>query len=597
MLESVGPDPDGDGLNNTKESDLGTDPRDPDTDDDGTNDADDECPLDADNTCSDDGSGDEDADGDGLDDGEEADYYGTDPTDSDTDGDGIEDGEDDCPLTEGEDCSSGGSADPDGDGLTNEEEKKYGTNRNDPNSDNDGLEDGAEVNTYGTDPTSKDTDSDEILDGVEVSQYDTDPTVTDTDDDGRDDDEEVVLAPVILDTQFISYGEKIVVGAEKIDWLLHPNRPNTDSVGIDDGAEDEQGSDPMTPEQLNIAVQMPVVGKQTDDGTWTPKTSFDKWGLSPDEDRRRLSLRSVYSAPPACDGIGEMEVPVWLERNSDRFDDEQALYVRVPVNILIRGDGFDSSQKELEGTPVEQLEFRLAGTRDDGVEIVGVVNDAEDSYFRFWGHNGRRHQEINEDPMVVENSLRELGVILKVDNAGEKCIRMEHAITDVVEPGRLEITATVSEESKFSRDEDPTVRTPQLFFRFDPPEAATQISRKSRLYLGKNARNALDVAFGSYLSGVGRGPFGTAARLAILEGADIAAKYAIYQGYVITTGAVKDELVSRQPAYHVELAEQEKVGETPTSVEGVIPIEFDVGESKFVAKPILRVTYVNVQQN
>jgi hypothetical protein len=92
-------DSDGDGLTDDVEAGLGTDPLDPDTDDDGlddyeeVNDGEDGYKTDATNS---------DTDGDGLSDWEEVnegeDTYLTDPTDEDTDGDGVIDSEDYNPI-------------------------------------------------------------------------------------------------------------------------------------------------------------------------------------------------------------------------------------------------------------------------------------------------------------------------------------------------------------------------------------------------------------------------------------------------------------------------------------------------------------------
>ena len=56
--------------------------------------------------------------------------------------------------------------DPDGDGLTNDQETELGTDPNDPDTDGDGLIDGEEV-FLGTDPTIADTDGDGFDDLVE----------------------------------------------------------------------------------------------------------------------------------------------------------------------------------------------------------------------------------------------------------------------------------------------------------------------------------------------------------------------------------------------------------------------------------------------
>lgn len=150
-------DPDEDGLTNAQEASLGTDPDDPDSDDDG------------------------------LQDGEEVDTHGTDPLDPDSDDDGLSDGDE--VVTHQTDPLDSDSDDDDL--LDGAEVSEHGTNPLVGDSDEDGLTDGAEVLTYGTDPTRSDTDSDTLTDGAEVNTYGTDPLAADTDTDGFDDGEEV----------------------------------------------------------------------------------------------------------------------------------------------------------------------------------------------------------------------------------------------------------------------------------------------------------------------------------------------------------------------------------------------------------------------
>ena len=82
------------------------------------------------------------------------------------------------------------SADPDGDGLTNDLEEQYGTDPNNPDTDNDGLNDGEEVNNYKTSPVDYDTDGDGLGDGEEVKSYGTNPKHIDSDDNGLNKAEE-----------------------------------------------------------------------------------------------------------------------------------------------------------------------------------------------------------------------------------------------------------------------------------------------------------------------------------------------------------------------------------------------------------------------
>ena len=172
---------DGDGLNESLERQLGTDPLDPDSDstetdadesDNGTIDGREDFDGDGLGTLTELGIGtdplDPDTDGDGLEDGDERIWTGTDPLDSDTDGDGVGDAEED----------------PDGDTLTNAEELDAGTDPLYADIDGDGLNDSEELE-LGTDPLDPDTDDDFLDDGDELQEpFETDPLDPDTDDDG-----------------------------------------------------------------------------------------------------------------------------------------------------------------------------------------------------------------------------------------------------------------------------------------------------------------------------------------------------------------------------------------------------------------------------
>lgn len=169
-FEGCSADDDKDGLGKCEEEKLGTDPNNPDTDNDGLIDGDEVLkyktnPLKAD------------TDGDGLSDGDEVMKYKTDPNKADTDGDGLNDGDEVMkyktdPL----------KVDTDGDGLTDGDEVlKYKTDPLNPDTDGDGLKDGEEVMQYKTDPLSPDTDKDGLTDYDEVMKYKTDPLNDDTD--------------------------------------------------------------------------------------------------------------------------------------------------------------------------------------------------------------------------------------------------------------------------------------------------------------------------------------------------------------------------------------------------------------------------------
>ena len=118
---------------------MGTNPLNPDSDNDDVKD------------------GDEDTDGDGITDAEEL-SMGLDPTTDDTDGDGILDNEE---LRLGTDPTE---VDTDGDGLKDKVELILGTDPKNADSDFDGLTDKEETD-LGTDPLSEDSDNDGIIDG------------------------------------------------------------------------------------------------------------------------------------------------------------------------------------------------------------------------------------------------------------------------------------------------------------------------------------------------------------------------------------------------------------------------------------------------
>lgn len=62
------------------------------------------------------------------------------------------------------------SADPDNDGLSNNEEQSYGTDANVADTDKDGLKDGDEIRIYRTNSLDADTDSDGYSDKTEIDQ-------------------------------------------------------------------------------------------------------------------------------------------------------------------------------------------------------------------------------------------------------------------------------------------------------------------------------------------------------------------------------------------------------------------------------------------
>lgn len=214
---------DEDGLTDSEERQIGTDPCNADTDGDSLTDLEEVRTYSTDPTRAD-------TDGDGLNDYQELKTYTTNPTSADTDGDGLNDGEE----------VNGRKTDPktpdtDGDGLTDGDEVKvYHTIPTSADTDGDGLTDGVEVTVHGTSPTIADTDGDGLSDGAEIQKYNTNPKNADTDNDGLKDGEEVKTYktnPAKADTD----DDKLTDGEEVIRVKTDPRNPDTDGDGVVDG--------------------------------------------------------------------------------------------------------------------------------------------------------------------------------------------------------------------------------------------------------------------------------------------------------------------------------------------------------------------------
>jgi hypothetical protein len=239
---AINSDTDGDGLSNTQEQTLGTDPANKDSDGDvltdgqevkdfGTN------PLMKDTDK--DGLSDPteivsagtdpvrpDSDNDGLTDGKEAgtNGLGTNPLNADTDAGGVVDGVEVLSGTNPKyKADDKVGPDTDQDKLSDAVEKAIGTNVWKQDSDGDVITDWQEVTISRTSPLDRNTDKDLINDNVEIFVRGTDPLNPDTDIDGLSDGEEASLSGIGTD----------------------PLNPDTDGDGVSDGAEVAAGTDPL----------------------------------------------------------------------------------------------------------------------------------------------------------------------------------------------------------------------------------------------------------------------------------------------------------------------------------------------------------------
>ncbi len=290
-------DDDGDGLNNSDEARLGTDPDNDDTDGDGLTDGKEvnlhkTDPLNPDtdmdkltddveiNTLYPESVVDWDGDG-------ELDYR-TDPTNPDSDGGGTIDGVEVETGSKPLDPIDDEFIDTDGDGLSDAEEVLWGTNVTDPDTDGDKLSDGDEVKKYRSHPLKNDTDDDGILDWEEVFEgkdgYKTDPNNPDTDDDGLTDKFEIDNENYDLDPTDADVDDDRLPDGIELDNsdgnITNPNNPDTDDDGLMDGEEDANKNgkvDSLNPNDWNNGSgpgETDPLQRDTDGGGLIDSTEF-----------------------------------------------------------------------------------------------------------------------------------------------------------------------------------------------------------------------------------------------------------------------------------------------------------------------------------
>ncbi len=188
-----------------------------------------------------------DPDGDGLSNMEER-HLGTNPANADTDGDGMPDG---WEVAQGlnPSNSSDASADPDGDGLSNLEEYQHGTDMTVADTDGDGMKDGWEI-THSFDPTNAadgvlDADNDGLTNAQECERG-TDPRVADTDGDGMSDGWETAhgFDPKDAADGVLDADNDGLTNAQERERGTDPRLADTDGDGMPDGWEAAHGFDP-----------------------------------------------------------------------------------------------------------------------------------------------------------------------------------------------------------------------------------------------------------------------------------------------------------------------------------------------------------------
>lgn len=234
-------DSDGDGMNNTEEAVIGTNPYSSDTDLDGISDRD-EVRVHRSNPRM------NDADGDGLSDQDEINKYHTNPNKSDTDGGGTCDHQEvdggTNPLDPADDHSW---RDFDNDHVRDDVEISQGTDPRGTDKDYDGLTDVYEAEK-GTNPALSDSDGDGLHDNYEL-QMGTNPAAADSDGDGLNDDVELRenLNPNSADTD----GDGLDDRTELYDHTLNPRVYDQDRDGVSDSVEREHNLDPQNSDTNN----------------------------------------------------------------------------------------------------------------------------------------------------------------------------------------------------------------------------------------------------------------------------------------------------------------------------------------------------------
>ena len=388
-------DSDGDGLKDSEEDAIGTDPFDPDTDGGG---AEDGAEVDAGTNPLDPADDVQilDSDSDGLSDADELNIYGTDPNNPDTDGGGIYDGVEVAagtdPLDPADDVQF---IDSDGDGLSDAEEAAIGTDPNNPDTDGEGLTDGDEVNIYLTNPLDRNTDKDGINDRIEIEFKFTDPLNPDTDGDGLTDGQEASSSgigtdPLNPDTDSggTNDGDEIVAGTDPFDPADDISTVDSDGDGLTDVEEDAIGTDPFNPDTdfggVNDGDEVaagtdPLNG--ADDNP--PAVDSDGDGLSDIEE----AVLGTDPANPDTDGEGLSdgdEVNVYgtdpLSRNTDRDGINDRIEIEFkgtdPLNPDTDFDGLtDGEEASASGIGTDPLNPDTdGGGTIDGDEVAAGTN-------------------------------------------------------------------------------------------------------------------------------------------------------------------------------------------------------------------------------
>ncbi len=381
---TVGVDTDGDGLPDAYELQIGTDPNDADSDDDGVLDGAEPAPgVDSD------GDGlinalDPDSDNDGLYDGTEMGVTTpdastdlskhhfiadadptttTNPLDPDTDHGGVRDGVEDTnrngkvdagerdPKNAADDANA--ATDTDGDGLPDATEILIGSNPNDPDTDDDGIPDGAEANW------ADDTDGDGLINVL-------DP---DSDNDGLFDGTETGVTVAGAGTD-VTKGHFVADAdpATKTGVL----NPDTDHGGVMDGAEDTNRNGKVDPGELNPLVKADDVNAVDTDHDGLPDAVELALGTNPND------------ADSDDDGVIDGKEPNWSDDSDgdglinalDPDSDDDGLFDGTELGITVPNADTDVSKHHFKADADPSTR---TGPLNPDTDHGGIHDGAEDT--------------------------------------------------------------------------------------------------------------------------------------------------------------------------------------------------------------------------